>query len=227
MKLDGRTLSLAPVIRTVTFFEFVVLIEKLIALHGGQLSFTDGYVFGAATSVALDSGVDTFVPGGDSSYHCSDVAPDHEFNLTKYGFWSQAEHKDVQFRFVKRAALPDGINTLAGLADFLGKNPQLQLVTRHEPFEDDASLESETSLWFDVRKQWVNVFALNHFEDYEVIGARKDAANPIMVTTGKSVPMPEGQFTFRDRLEDLNHLMQLGNGGTVYFMLVEPLEAQW
>jgi len=227
MESTALTLLLAPVIRTVPFSDFVGLVRNLIAEHGTQLSFTDGYVFGAATSISLDYGVDTLVPGLDSSYHCCDIQPDHEFGLTKYGFRSQAESDEVQFNFVKRTVLPDGIGTLGELAAFLAKNPHLQLVTRYEPFEEGATLEGESALKLEVNGNRVDVLELNHFEGFEVIGERKSGSNPIMLAKGQNAPLPTGQFTFRDRLEDLNHLMHLGNRDIVYFMLIEPLAVQW
>jgi len=73
MNRSSRTLPLAPIIETVPFSEFAGRVQKLVATHGGQLSFTDGYTFGAAKSVSLEAGLDTLSAGAWPSGHFSGI----------------------------------------------------------------------------------------------------------------------------------------------------------
>lgn len=178
-------LKLEPVLQTVTFKQFVDLL-----FHHEPLVFTDGYVFGSTDEISLDSGVDTTVPGGDSSYHACDIGTLEAVKLTQHGFQVPSESNDgkmLQFYFMAPAT-PPVVTSIRDLAALQATDPLHMLVE-----QSTYGIVGETALFFSREPRGIFVYALNHFEDPELIS---DPLQPLdVVTTHKqSICIPRADL---------------------------------
>jgi len=186
---EALLIPVEPTIETITLKEFVERIEQK-----ENSLFTDGYVFGDTGSVSDEFGVDTCVPGGDSTYHMGNTKAGGKaptINITKNGFsfLSDASDRLVQFIFMEQVPAP-AISNLGELSKYQAESP-LNMVT--DNLNDIA--EVGNSAIHTVEKNGdIEIYVLNHFEDPEL-------SNTLSPTT-KLSRVDKNKLTTKTELSD-------------------------
>lgn len=177
------TLNLDRLQRSVPFKKFVQLVKEL-----PNMPFTDGYVFNDSHEITLENGIDTTVPGGDSSYHARDIGMTELVWLTDWGFQAPSDNRGgelLQFYFMQRVQVNRGCNTLQGIAKFQAEDPRRMLVE----YGGDDEIVGNTAIFLASEANFVTAYALNHFEDPEKISDGL-APNSLLIPEGQNIHFP-------------------------------------
>lgn len=197
--------------RTLSFHDFAtVTVPALMKVHP-TVRFCDGYCLGKFDTGddLLDDGIDTFVPGGDSSYHCRNLANDHNASLKlleKPMRFTAPRDEGGALTFSCMIPQPmANISTVGELTDFLAANPLAKVVEavyfdaiHHFKRKDDQEI----------------VFShFNHFEDEQEEDTPLPASHPVTCNPDGTMQIDGLPMDYLDT-----------NG---HFQIFGPLMAPW